>query len=215
MTPRPPLSTAIFAATTGVSPSCRSQDSLSQGPAPGASAKDRAQRIVPQSTCGCTPDSRATAPNPPRSPTTRPRPHRPFSRRPIHRLHRGITQRQKHLLRPRRIPSPKLLQRLPKCVQPKIPVPRTPIHTVEKGRDVDQPAAGLHEIEVEDLLPRHGCAHGPRLTRPPCTVHAGSRPSAISGPPPHEGFALSRRNQDCASSADSTSRTQTRTLLPP
>ena len=87
----------------------------------------------------------------------RPRAHGAFARRLRDRLRRRIAQRHQHALRATvRLACCNFVERLAKCLEPKIRLAFRAIHTIEKRRDVDELRARVHEVEIEDLLAGHG-----------------------------------------------------------
>src|ERR1051325_9123890 len=84
-----------------------------------------------------------------------PRPARRLGRRRWNRLSRGIAQRQQNTLCALRLTFFEFFHRFAKTVQPKIRFALGAVEPVKKCGEINQLAASIHEIEVEDLLPCH------------------------------------------------------------
>jgi integrase len=82
----------------------------------------------------------------------RPRTARGFGRRGWNRFGGWIAEGQQHLARPFGIRFAQFLHRLPERAQPKIIVTFRAFNAVEKRREFNQFAAGVHEIEIQNLL---------------------------------------------------------------
>lgn len=87
---------------------------------------------------------------------SRPRTHRAFPGGFFERLGRGIAQREKNGPRPVRFSALEQGQRLPQGGEPEVGLPFRTINTVQKSRHLEEFAAGIHEIQIQELLARHG-----------------------------------------------------------
>lgn len=89
---------------------------------------------------------------------SRPRAHSPFARGDGHGFWRRIAERPQDVFRPVRFALREMSEGILNRRQTEISRALRPIDPIQKRRELNELAPGIHEIEIQHLLPFHTCS---------------------------------------------------------